>query len=88
MISLWVLSCNNERNKFPFTEDEILQNEMYGTLLDYALFDTTKTEFVDDILCDTIIKNEHLVFSKNSTKIEDRSYFFFEMHGYEPIIND
>lgn len=88
MINLFVLSCNIEKHNFPFTEEEMLQNDMYGTLLEYALFDTIKTDFVDSVLCDTILKNKNLIFSKVVTEIGDSSYFFFQMHEYEPIIND
>lgn len=88
IVTLTIVACENETKKFPFSEEEMVQNKMYGILLDYTLFDTTKTDFVDDILCDTITKNENLIFSKIITEIEDSSYFFFHMYEYEPIIND
>ena len=88
IILFLTVSCKNENEKFPFSEDAMVQSKMYGMLLEYALFDTTKIEFVNTILCDTLKKNDELIFSKIETKIDDSSYFYFHLCEYEPIIND
>jgi|SRR5690554_891172 len=88
VIFLLIVSCKNEKIKFPFSEEQMVQNNMYGELLEYALYDTTRIDFVDSILCDTIRKNGDLIFSKVETEIDDISHYFFYLHEYEPIIND
>ena len=66
----------------------MVENKMYGELLEFALHDSTKIDFVDSLLCDTLKKNSALIFSKIETEINDSLYFFFHMHEYEPVIND
>lgn len=83
-----IVSCRNEKNNFPFDEEQMVKNKMYGELLEYALYDTTKQDFVNSILCDTLKKNSDLIFTKIETIIDDSSYYFFHLHEYEPIIND
>ena len=88
IILFFSFSCKNVNEKFPFNEEQMVQNKMYGELLEYALFDTTKIEFVQSLICDTLKKNENLIFSKIIKEIGDSSYFYFHMREYEPIIND
>ncbi len=85
---LLITSCKNKENKFPFDEEQMVKEKLYGELLEYALFDSTKIDFVDSLLCDTLRKNEDLILSKIQTVINDSSYYFFHLHEYEPIIND
>ena len=83
-----IVSCRNEDKRFPFEVEQLVQNKMYGILLEYALYDTTKIDFVNSILCDTLKKNRDLIFTKIETKINDSSYYFFHLHEFEPITND
>ena len=61
---------------FPLSEDELIEDN-FGVLLEYAIFDSTKIDFVKNILCDSICKNQNLTFRKIETVINDSSYFFF-----------
>ena len=88
IILFLIVSCKNENIKFPFNEKELIQNKMYGELLEYAMYNTTKIDFVNSILCDTLKNNSDLIFSKIESRINDSTYYFFHLHEYEPIIND
>jgi len=88
VVLLLICSCNKSNVEFPFTEEQMVGNKMYGELLEYALFDTTKVDFVNALLCDTLKKNENLIFKKIITEIGDSSYFFFQLQEYRPVIND
>ena len=73
-------SCSQSNVKiieqFPYSENELIE-ENFGILLEYAIFDSTKIDFVKSLICDSISKNKHLMFTKMELDIKDSSYFFF-----------
>ena len=88
-IAFFVSSCCQSNVKyverFPFSEDELLE-ENFGILLEYAIFDSTKIDFVKNLICDSISKNKYLMFEKMEMEINDSSYFFFVCRGEKEII--
>ena len=75
-----VSSCTDSKTKhFPFSEAELTEYNMFGALLEYAIYDSTKIEFVEKAICDSIKKNQGLMFCKTEAFIvrDNRSYFFF-----------
>ncbi len=50
-----------------------------GILLEYSIFDTTKIEFVKNILCDTLNDNQDIVFEKQAVIINDSTYYFYTL---------
>lgn len=88
LILFLITSCKNEDSKFPIDEQLMVENKMYGELLEFALYDSTNIDFVNSLLCDTLRKNSDLIFSKIETEINDSLFYFFHMHEYEPVIND
>ncbi len=97
-----LVSCNSETKKrpmdnestvlelkqFPWTEEEMLRSKLYGQLLEFALFDSNKIQIVNEILCDTLLKNNNLSFSKIETKKGDSTYFVYYLHECENISTD
>jgi len=81
-------SCTDAQKYFPFSEDEMVKNNMFGALLEYAIYDRSKIDFVEGVICDSIRKNQDLVFSKTEAIIYDSSYYFFDCHEREYVIND
>jgi len=79
-IAFIVGSCNQSNveyiERFPFSEDELIE-ENFGILLEYAIFDSTKIDFVKRLICDSISRNKYLKFAKMELEINDSSYFFF-----------
>ena len=59
-----VISCCQSNveyvEKFPFNEEELIEKN-FGVLLEYAIFDSTKIDFVKSILCDSICKNQKAI---------------------------
>lgn len=75
-------SCNDwvviTENHFPVSESEMLRNPiMIGTLLEYAIYDTSKIEFVKSIVCDSLQEKKDYTFFKVEAIINDSSYHFF-----------
>ena len=71
---IYLNSCTDVKVKhFPFSEDEMVEYNLYGALLEYAIHDSSKIDFVESIICDSIRKNQKLVFSKTKTIINDSS---------------
>ena len=68
--------------QFPFSEEDLIEKNL-GVLLEYAIFDSTKIDFVKSILCDSICKNQNLTFCKTETVINNCSYFFFDCRMQE-----
>ena len=62
--------------QFPLSEEELIE-ENFGVLLEYAIFDSTKIDFIKSLICDSISKNKYLIFEKMEVVINDSSYFFF-----------
>ena len=73
LIIFLLIACKKKETAFPLDQQTMIENKMYGSLLEYALYDTTKISLVDSILCDTLKKNNNLVFSKIETKIKEHS---------------
>jgi hypothetical protein len=76
-------SCTDSKTKcFPFSESELTENNMFGALLEYAIYDSSKIEFVEKAICDSIKKNQELMFCKTDASIvrenSFNSYFFFD----------
>lgn len=72
------ISCKNEKKKFPLSEATMIKHKMYGELLEYAIFDNSKIEFVENIICESLTKNKNFVFRKSFFIIEnDSSNYFF-----------
>ena len=61
--------------QFPLSENELIE-ENFGVLLEYAIFDSTKINFVKSLICDSISKSKYLMFRKMELDINDSSYFF------------
>jgi len=82
-IAFIVGSCGQKNveyvEQFPFSEDELIE-ENFGILLEYAIFDSTKIDFVKNLICDSVSKNKYLIFEKMELNINDSSYFFFICH--------
>jgi len=77
-IILILISCQtNKLEIFPYTEKQMVENSLFGTLLEYAIFDSTKCEFVKTIICDSLKKEYDFVFSKMHVEINDTSYHQF-----------
>ena len=76
-------SCNQNKVKhieqFPLSEELIGKN--IGLLLEYAIFDSTKIDFVKSLICDSI--RENFVLTKSEWIINDSSYFFFDYYEKE-----
>ena len=65
---LITLGCSDHKtNDFPLTEREMIENRAYGMLLEYAIFDNTKTDIVKSVLCDSLEANPDIVFRKTET---------------------
>ncbi len=71
---------DGEDNGFPLSETELINSKEIGSMLEYAIFDTTKIDFVNNIICDTPRIKSGFVFSKLEAHIYDSSYFFFYYH--------
>lgn len=87
------ISCVDKKSDmtktFPFSEkDMMVNNGMIGALLEYAIFDSTKIEFVKENICDSISNKNDFVFSKIETIINDSSFFFYHYHQNEHITFD
>lgn len=65
------------KNHFPFSESEMITQNSIGTLLEYAIFDTSNIEFVENIICDTLKSKENYVFSKIELETNDSTFFFY-----------
>jgi len=70
---------------FPLNETQMVKSKEIGTMLEYAIFDSTKIDFVTNIICDTFSIKDGFVFSKIEAIIYDSSYFFFYYHEWEDI---
>ncbi len=84
-------SCNNkkekadQRNTFLLSETEMIEMNDPGVLLEYAIYDTSKVEFVKSIICDTLSFGKDYVFRKVETTINDSSYFLYDFQQKEYI---
>jgi len=77
-------SCTDSKTKhFPFSEAELTEYNIFGALLEYAIYDSSKIDFAEKAICDSIKKNQELVFCKIEAIIEDSSYHFFNWRERE-----
>lgn len=76
-------SCNNKKensnqiNTFPFTEAEMIEMNDPGLLLEYAIYDTSKIDFVKNLICETLKQERDIVFRKSKVIINDNTYFHY-----------
>ncbi len=77
-VLLWSTSCQTEpKEKFPFSEKEMAEGLNIGTLLEYAIYDSTKVEFVKSTIGDSLRKGIDLYFKKIFVEINDTIFHHF-----------
>ncbi len=77
-VFLCLNSCQiNHKEKFPFSEQEMSEEMNYGTLLEYAIYDTTKIELVKSMIGDRLKSGEDFLFRKIFVEVNDIIYHYF-----------
>ena len=89
VLILLLHSCSSKKQiEFLISESEMIRNNKFGLLLEYAIWDNTKIELVNKIICDSVEPYKEFSFGKTEILIKDSSYYFFDFYETKYFIND